>query len=185
MTKRRWIVEAEPPPERIDALLARRFPDLSRSRIAALIRAGRVRLDGRIPRKSEVPEPGAVIDGELPPPEPATVEPEPIPLDIVHEDADLLVVDKPAGLVVHPAPGHRRGTLVNALLHRVADLSGIGGVLRPGIVHRLDRETSGLLVVAKHDGAHRSRRCLPDCELPQCPTLRSEATQRGRFSRSR
>src|SRR5690606_6647350 len=83
------------------------------------------------------------------------LEPENIPLVIVHEDADIVVIDKPAGLVVHPAPGHRSGTLVNALLHHVRDLSGIGGVLRPGIVHRLDRDTSGLMIVAKNDDAHR------------------------------
>jgi 23S rRNA pseudouridine1911/1915/1917 synthase len=86
---------------------------------------------------------------------PAPFQPEAIPLSIVHEDADLLVIDKPAGLVVHPAPGHGSGTLVNALLHHVQDLSGIGGVLRPGIVHRLDKDTSGLMLVAKNDAAHR------------------------------
>lgn len=141
--------------ERIDRLLARRLPDLSRSRIAQLLEQGRVRLNGRLPRKSDRPASGDRIELELPAPEPSPLRPEPIPLDIVYEDRDLLVVDKPAGMVVHPAAGHRSGTLVNALLHHVSDLSGIGGVLRPGIVHRLDRDTSGLLIVAKHDRAHR------------------------------
>src|SRR5207248_1962464 len=91
----------------------------------------------------------------LPPPEPSGIAAEAIHLDIVYQDKDIVVIDKPAGLVVHPAPGHRTGTLVNALLHHVTDLSGIGGVLRPGIVHRLDKDTSGLLLIAKHDEAHR------------------------------
>jgi 23S rRNA pseudouridine1911/1915/1917 synthase len=140
---------------RLDAFLAGRLPELSRSRVVQLIAEGRVLLNGRVAKKSERVAPGDVVDVEVPPPVPSTVEPEAIPLDIVYEDAHLLVVSKPAGLVVHPAPGHRTGTLVNALLHHVDDLSGIGGVKRPGIVHRLDRDTSGLMLVAKHDQAHR------------------------------
>lgn len=112
-------------------------------------------LNGRPVRKSDRVAAGDVIEIDVPPPEPSTVEAEPIPLDILHEDADLLVIAKPAGLVVHPAPGHRSGTLVNALLHHVQDLSGIGGVKRPGIVHRLDKDTSGVMIVAKHDRSHR------------------------------
>ena len=154
--RHRLIVEAPAPDTRLDTYLADRLPELSRSRVAQLLDAGRIRLNGRVPRKRERPTPGAVIELELPPPEPTGVEAEPIPLDIVYEDRDLLVVDKPAGLVVHPAPGHRSGTLVNALLHHVDDLSGIGGVLRPGIVHRLDKDTSGLIIVAKNDATHRS-----------------------------
>jgi 23S rRNA pseudouridine1911/1915/1917 synthase len=100
--------------------------------------------------------PGDRLAVSVPTPEPSGVAPEAIPIHIVYQDADLAVIDKPAGLVVHPAAGHRTGTLVNALLHAVGDLSGIGGVLRPGIVHRLDKDTSGLLLVAKHDDAHRS-----------------------------
>ncbi|HEX7120145.1 MAG TPA: RluA family pseudouridine synthase [Longimicrobiales bacterium] len=153
--RRRLIVEAPAPAERLDAYIARRLPELSRSRVAQLLEAGHVRLNGRVPRKSERPAAGDTIEVELPAPEPTGLEPEPIPLDIAYEDADLLVVDKPAGLVVHPAPGHRQGTLVNALLHHVSDLSGVGGRLRPGIVHRLDKDTSGLLIVAKNDAAHR------------------------------
>lgn len=141
--------------ERLDAFVAGRVPELSRSRVAQLIGQQRIRLNGAPARKSERLEPGDVVDVQVPDPEPSEVVAEDIPLDIHFEDADLLVVNKPPGLVVHPAPGHRSGTLVNALLHHVDDLSGIGGVKRPGIVHRLDKDTSGLLIVAKHDRAHR------------------------------
>ncbi|HEX6939412.1 MAG TPA: RluA family pseudouridine synthase [Longimicrobiales bacterium] len=153
--RRRLIVETPAPAERLDAYIARRLPEVSRSRVAQLLESGHIRLNGRVPRKSERPAAGDAIEVELPAPEPARLEPEPIPLAIAYEDADLLVVDKPAGMVVHPAPGHRTGTLVNALLHHVSDLSGVGGRLRPGIVHRLDKDTSGLLIVAKNDAAHR------------------------------
>jgi 23S rRNA pseudouridine1911/1915/1917 synthase len=141
---------------RLDAFLASEIPELSRSRVAQLLEQGCIRVNGAVPRKSYRPVPGDVIEIELPAPVPTAVDAEPIPLAVLYEDADLLVVDKPAGLVVHPAPGHRSGTLVNALLHHVKDLSGIGGVLRPGIVHRLDRDTSGLLLVAKNDASHRA-----------------------------
>jgi len=141
---------------RLDAYLAQRLPALSRSQIVNLISAGHVTLNGRAARKSEKPAAGDVIEIQIPEAEPSTLEPENIPLDIRYEDADLLVIDKPAGLVVHPGPGNQTGTLVHALLHHVKDLSGIGGVLRPGIVHRLDKETSGLMLVAKHDQAHRA-----------------------------
>lgn len=140
---------------RLDVYLAQRL-ELSRSRVAALIEGGHVLRNGSAARKRDVPAPGDVLRVRVPPPEPTPVEPEAIPLRVVYEDSDLLVVDKPAGMVVHPAPGHRSGTLVNALLHAVRDLSGIGGVLRPGIIHRLDRDTSGLLIVAKNDLAHRT-----------------------------
>lgn len=131
-------------------------PDLSRSRAAQLIREGRVRVDGAMVRKpsSSVGPPMRLTVYE-PPPIPSEAVAEDLSIEIVHEDEDLVVVNKPAGMVVHPAAGHPTGTLVNALLHRVGDLSGIGGAIRPGIVHRLDRGTSGLLVVAKHDVAHR------------------------------
>lgn len=141
--------------ERIDTHIAARLPELSRSRVAQLLAEGSVRLNGAVPRKSERVAPGDVVEVEVPPPEPSEILAEDIPLVIVYQDRDLLVIDKPAGLVVHPAPGHRTGTLVNALLHHVDDLSGIGGVRRPGIVHRLDKDTSGLMIVAKHDRAHR------------------------------
>jgi 23S rRNA pseudouridine1911/1915/1917 synthase len=150
------LTVAAPAGERIDAWLARAVPELSRSQAAQLIEAGHVRRNGRIPRKSEKTEEGDQIEVDLPSAQPSTLIPEAIPLNIVYEDNDLLVIDKAAGLVVHPSPGHARGTLVHALLHHVQDLSGIGGVLRPGIVHRLDKDTSGLMLVAKHDGAHRA-----------------------------
>jgi 23S rRNA pseudouridine1911/1915/1917 synthase len=141
---------------RLDAWLARRLPDHSRSRLRALIDAGHVRLDGEQARPSTRLRPGQQATVTFPPLEPAVPQPEDIPLELVHEDASLLVVNKPAGLVVHPGAGVASGTLVNALLGRVRDLSGIGGVLRPGIVHRLDRGTSGLLLVAKDDATHRA-----------------------------
>lgn len=153
--RRRWVIESPPAADRLDSYLASRMPELSRSQATRLIEDGCVRLNGRVPRKSERPVAGDEIEVALPRPEPSTLRPEPIPLDIVYEDGDLAVVDKPAGLVVHPAPGHRTGTLVHALLYHLRDLSGVGGVLRPGIVHRLDKDTSGLLLVAKHDRAHR------------------------------
>lgn len=140
---------------RLDSYLSEHLP-ISRTRAAQLIESGNVLLNGRLPRKREVPRTGDVLRVTLPAPEPSHIGAEAIALDIVYEDPDLLVVDKPAGMVVHPAPGHRGGTLVNALLHAVEDLSGIGGVARPGILHRLDKDTSGLLIVAKNDRSHRS-----------------------------
>jgi 23S rRNA pseudouridine1911/1915/1917 synthase len=140
---------------RLDAWLAE-AAGLSRTRAAQLIAEGRVTVNGAVPRKRDQPRPGDRITVTLPAPEPSDMPAEEIPLAIVYEDADLLVIDKPAGLVVHPAAGHQTGTLVNALLHSVRDLSGIGGVLRPGIVHRLDKDTSGLMLVAKNDDAHRA-----------------------------
>ncbi len=154
-TRHRLHVDAAAAGERLDVFVAGAL-DLSRTQVQRLIAEGHVRVDGCEPRKSDAVEEGQGVEVEVPPPEPLGLEPEAIPLDIVYEDEALLVVDKPAGLVVHPAPGHRTGTLVHALLHHVDDLSGIGGKLRPGIVHRLDRDTSGLLVVAKRDDAHRA-----------------------------
>ncbi len=148
------LAVAEDAGERLDAWLAPRL-GVSRSRAAQLVEEGRVTLNGALPKKKDRPAPGDRVVVRLPAPEPSPLTPEDIPLAIVYQDADLLVIDKPAGLVVHPAAGNWSGTLVNALLHAVRDLSGIGGVLRPGIVHRLDRDTSGLMVVAKHDEAHR------------------------------
>lgn len=133
--------------------MATSLPELSRSRVQALLEAGRVLVDGRPGRAALRLKGGESLEVSVPPPEPAIPEAEDLPLTVLHEDRDLLVLDKPAGLVVHPAAGHARGTLVNALLHHVSGLSGVGGVLRPGIVHRLDKETSGCLVVAKNDAA--------------------------------
>ena len=140
--------------ERLDRLLLTRYPDFSRSRIEGLVKGGFVSVNGTPAVKAgmKVKETDE-IDVEIPPPVPAVPEPEDIPLDVVFEDADMLVVNKAPGMVVHPAPGHFTGTLVNALLHHCPDLSGIGGVARPGIVHRLDQDTSGLIVVAKSQAA--------------------------------
>jgi 23S rRNA pseudouridine1911/1915/1917 synthase len=141
---------------RLDRFLARRLPALSRSRIQRLIKDGHVRVSrGEASAALEVWA-GLAADLDLPETEPAALEAEPLPLTVLYDDADLAVVDKPAGMVVHPGAGHARGTLVNALLHHVAGLSGIGGKERPGIVHRLDRGTSGVMVIAKHDRAHRA-----------------------------
>lgn len=141
--------------DRIDAVLSTRTR-LSRSRIAALIKSGAVEVNGKRVRKSYRPRAGDTIDVAIPPSPPVELLPEDIPIDIVYEDEHLVVVDKPAGLVVHPATGHPSGTLVNALLARLGSLSSIGLPNRPGIVHRLDRDTSGLLVVARRDEAHQS-----------------------------
>lgn len=142
--------------ERLDAYVATHTPDLSRARVQQLIKSGDVRVNGAVVKPSYRVEEGDGIDVHLPAPvAPVGVKPERIPLDIIYQDADLLVINKPAGLVVHPAAGNWTGTLVNALLFHVKDLSGIGGELRPGIVHRLDKETSGVMLVAKNDVAHR------------------------------
>lgn len=129
--------------------------DLSRTRVQKLVAAGRVTVDGREAKKSQELEPGSVVEVTVPPAEPVELVAEDLPLDVVFEDEHVVVVSKAAGMVVHPAPGHRSGTMVNALLWHVSSLSGVGGRARPGIVHRLDRDTSGLLVVAKTDVAHR------------------------------
>ncbi|MDX2234723.1 MAG: RluA family pseudouridine synthase [Hyphomonadaceae bacterium] len=142
--------------ERIDAWLAKLWPDLSRARIQGLIGQGKLTVDGApVKLSSEKARAGAAYALELPPPAPAAPAPEAIPLAIVHEDDDLLVIDKAAGMAMHPAPGALTGTLVNAVLaHCAASLSGVGGVARPGIVHRIDKDTTGLVVVAKNDAAH-------------------------------
>jgi 23S rRNA pseudouridine1911/1915/1917 synthase len=142
--------------QRLDRFLVNVLPDWSRSRIQRLIKDARVNVDGRSARPNTTLKPGQAIAVDVPPPSSTTPAPEKLPLDIVYDDHDVVVVDKPAGMVVHPAAGHAAGTLVNALLHHVRDLSGIGGELRPGIVHRLDRGTSGLMVVAKNDRAHEA-----------------------------
>ncbi len=159
---RHFTVSKEDAGRRLDTYLVALLPELSRTRIQELIRDGQVRVVGqdaaprRAPRPSHPVEPGEKIEIEvLPRPSPEAA-PEEIPLDLLHEDAALVVVNKPAGMVVHAGAGHASGTLVNALLHRLGTLSNAGGPLRPGIVHRLDRGTSGVLVVARTDAAHRS-----------------------------
>ena len=151
----RLTLTADRPGERADALLARLVPDLTRSAAQKLLERGAVTLNGGPARKNDRPAPGDVLEVVLPDLEPIDVRPQDIPLDVVYEDSDVIVVNKPVGLVVHPAPGHPDGTLVNALLyHCGTSLSGINGELRPGIVHRIDRDTSGLIIAAKNDRAH-------------------------------
>lgn len=143
--------------KRIDALLAESLPELSRSFIQRLLEEGRVLLGGKAVKKSYKPAPGDVLVLDIPEPEEMTAEPQDIPLNIVFEDEDVIVVNKPRGMVVHPAPGHPDGTLVNALMFHCGDsLSGINGVIRPGIVHRIDMDTSGLIIAAKNDKAHQA-----------------------------
>lgn len=141
---------------RLDQFITRRLPDLSRARIQQLIRTGRVAVSRGAAKPARTVEPGLEVQVDIPPPAPSKPQPEALPLVVLHDDDDLAVIDKPAGMVVHPGAGHAAGTLVNVLLHHVRGLSGIGGEERPGIVHRLDRGTSGLMVVAKHDAAHRA-----------------------------
>ena len=141
---------------RLDQYLAAHLPELSRSRIQSLIKSGDVLVNGSPAKPKNPVSRGDSITVRIPEPEPAEAQPQDIPLDIVYEDGDVIVVNKPSGMVVHPAPGHPDGTLVNALLYHCAGtLSGVGGALRPGIVHRIDRDTTGLLIVAKNDFAHR------------------------------
>ena len=142
--------------ERADAFLARSLPELTRSACQKLLEKELVLLDEKPLRKNDRLSPGQELEVTLPDPEPLDVVPQNIPLDVVYEDGDVIVVNKPVGLVVHPAPGHPDGTLVNALLyHCGTSLSGINGTLRPGIVHRIDRDTSGLIIAAKNDFAHQ------------------------------
>ena len=148
-------VPADGDGERLDLVLGQLLPGLSRSAAQKLMDNGLVTCGGRAVKKNTRVRAGDLISVRLPDPEPAEARPENIPLDIVWEDSDIIVINKPRGMVVHPAPGHPDGTLVNALLyHCGAELSGIGGVIRPGIVHRIDKDTSGLLVAAKNDAAH-------------------------------
>ena len=156
------IVEFEVPPEydgqRLDRFLVSVLADYSRSQIQKLIADGHVSVAGpaaRPPKPNAILHEGARVTVEIPAAAPSGVRGESIPLDILYQDPDVAVLNKPAGMIVHPAAGHASGTLVNALLHHVDDLSGIGGELRPGIVHRLDRGTSGVMVIAKNDAAHR------------------------------
>ena len=174
-----YIIYAEESGDRIDALLARRLEPLSRSAVQRLIEEGRVSCGGRPVRKNGRASAGDCFEILLPEAVEIPLVPQDIPLDVVYEDADLIVVNKPRGLVVHPAPGHPDGTLVNALLFHCGDsLSGIGGEKRPGIVHRIDKDTSGLLIAAKNDFAHRALSAqLADRSLSRV----YEAVARGGF----
>lgn len=149
------VVKADLPGERLDAFLARTGETLSRSAAQKLIEEGCVQLNGRPGRKNDRLSPGDTVEYEIPEAKPVDIAPREMPLEIVYEDEDVLVINKPKGLVVHPAAGHSDDTLVNGLLYAMGDsLSGINGELRPGIVHRIDKDTSGLLAVAKNDYAH-------------------------------
>lgn len=172
-------ITAEESGERIDALLARLVPELTRSAAHRLLEEGLVTLRGVPVKKNRRTEPGEVYAALLPEPELPEPEPQDIPLDIVYEDADVVVVNKPRGMVVHPAPGHPDGTLVNALLwHCGESLSGVGGERRPGIVHRIDKDTSGLIIAAKNDFAHLALSAqLADRSLSRV----YEAVARGEF----
>ena len=155
MEERTVVLQATYSGERLDKYLAQELSDLSRVQVQRLIAAGKVRVNGAAVRSSFHLKTGDQIVIHVPPPQPAEIRPEAIPLSIIYEDADLLVIDKPAGMVVHPAHGHRSGTLVNALLARYPQLAEVGGAERAGIVHRLDKDTSGLILVAKHGAAQK------------------------------
>jgi 23S rRNA pseudouridine1911/1915/1917 synthase len=150
-----FSVSSESEGQRLDRFLVTVLADHSRSQIQKLIADGHVQVGTREARPNLPVHAGERVTVDLPPAAAASVEAEAVPLEILHQDADIVVVNKPPGMVVHPGAGHASGTLVNALLHHVPDLSGIGGEVRPGIVHRLDRGTSGVMVVAKHDAAHQ------------------------------
>ena len=181
METRTLQVNPEDTGTRLDAWLAGQLPDVTRSAAARLCEEGRVTAAGKPLAKNYRLGGGEAVSVTLPDPEPVDVAPQDIPLDVVYEDSDVIVVNKPKGLVVHPAPGHPDGTLVNALLYHCGEsLSGIGGALRPGIVHRIDRDTSGLIIAAKNDFAHqrlsaqlqdhtlsRVYRCIVVGSLPQ------------------
>lgn len=150
------IVEEDMDGERLDSFLAESIEDISRSNVKALIDDKQVRVDGLERKASYRIKAGEIISVQIPDPKPVEIKPEPLPLEIIYQDSDVAVINKPKNMVVHPAHGNLNHTLVNALLYHIKDLSGINGEIRPGIVHRLDKDTSGVLVVAKNDTAHRS-----------------------------
>ncbi len=152
----RLVAEAADAGLRLDQFITARLPGISRSQVQRLLRDGRVTSEPHPAKPGLVVTEGLRVDVDVPPPMPATPGAEDLPIEILYDDEDLVVINKPAGMVVHPAAGHAHGTLVNALLHHVKGHSGIGGTERPGIVHRLDRGTSGIMVIAKHDTAHRN-----------------------------
>ncbi len=151
-----FLVSSEESGSRLDKFLLQKCPDFSRSRLQALIEQGMISLKGKTVKSNYRVKKGDQIFMEVPPPREIKIEPENIPLSVLYQDQDIVVVNKPVGMVVHPAAGHYQGTLVNALLFHCRDLSGVGGELRPGIVHRLDKDTSGILVAAKNDSSHHS-----------------------------
>ncbi len=150
------IIYQDDQPQRLDKYLVTQLPEYSRSRLQALIKDGLVTVNGVIAHKSgQMIDEGARVTLQIPPPKPAKLVAEQIPLDIIFENSDLMVVNKPAGMVVHPSAGHQSGTLVHAALAHAPDIEGVGGVRRPGVVHRLDRDTSGLIILAKNDATHQ------------------------------
>lgn len=149
------LVDQQCSGKRLDVTISSAFADHSRAFSANLIKKGTIRVQGKIKKPGYRVKTGDLIQGRIPPPEPISFQPEPIQLDILFEDESLIVLNKQPGLVVHPAPGHHSGTLVNGLLYHCPTLEGIGGKLRPGIVHRLDKDTSGAMIVAKNDSAHQ------------------------------
>lgn len=151
---RQFLFDWDRPPERLDRFLSWCLPELTRSQLKKIIDEGRVLLQDAPAKASAKLKGGETVTVSLPEPEPVETLPQDIPLNVLYEDRHLIVIDKPAGLVVHPAPGHQEGTLVNALLYHCQDLSGIGGELRPGIVHRLDKDTSGVMLATKNDATH-------------------------------
>lgn len=151
-----FFVEDHEIGKRLDILIASRISEISRSRVAFLIENGMIRVDGSVKKPGYRVNPNEKISGNIPLPKLPDIKPEPIPIQILYEDSHLVVVNKQAGIVVHPGPGHPSGTLVNGLLYHCQDFTGIGDELRPGIVHRLDKDTSGVLVVAKDELSHRN-----------------------------
>lgn len=151
-----FVVPEDAEPQRLDRFLVSVLPDHSRSQIQKLIEDGHVTLVGRAAKANLLVRAGDQVSVAIPDAAPSEARAEDLPLEVLYQDADVAVLNKPAGMVVHPGAGHASGTLVNALLHHISDLSGIGGEIRPGIVHRLDRGTSGVMVVAKNDAAHQS-----------------------------
>ena len=175
-----FLISGQDHGKRLDQLLAGTELHLSRSQAKKWIEEGMILLNGKPTKPSAHVKAGDQISGTLPGPKPLSLEPEPLPLVIIYEDPSIIVIDKPAGLVVHPAPGNLSGTLVNALIHHCKDLAGINGVLRPGIVHRLDKETSGVMVVAKDDEAyHQLTRQFKNRMIEKVYL----AIARGKFSR--
>jgi 23S rRNA pseudouridine1911/1915/1917 synthase len=179
---RRFTPSAEDAGRRLDLYLASRLPDLSRTRIQELIDNGHVRVSEQLARRAQRVMPGEAIDIEILPRPPLRAIPEEIPLDILYEDEDVIAVNKPAGMVVHAGAGATQGTLVNALLHHFGQLSSEGGAMRPGIVHRLDRGTSGLMIVARNDVAHRA---LAEQFRSRAVSKRYIALLHGRMTRDR
>lgn len=156
MAERIVTLEFEGKPDRLDKVLVRLLPEYSRSRIQNWIKSGLVAVDNAVAGKSgQIIDPGSVIDVAIPHPKPSDLKPERIPLNILFENENLLVVNKPAGMVVHPSAGHSSGTLVHAALAHAPEIKGVGGVKRPGVVHRLDKDTSGIILLAKNDRSHR------------------------------